>query len=66
MVGFVIARSRAMRSYEAIQLDRDECVSLGGHGALRDDTANQTAPMAIANGASSGEPECGSERRACR
>jgi hypothetical protein len=30
----VIARCPAPRD-EAIQLDRDECVRLGGHGALR-------------------------------
>jgi DUF1680 family protein len=32
---FVIARSPAKRDDEAIQLDRDKCVSLGGRGALR-------------------------------
>jgi len=38
-----IRRSPAKRDEEAIQLDRDECGSLGGHGALRaprDDEAN--------------------------
>ncbi|MEO6569246.1 MAG: hypothetical protein ABIO94_10835, partial [Opitutaceae bacterium] len=34
MVQFVIASSPAARDDEAIQLDFDECPSLGGHGAL--------------------------------
>jgi hypothetical protein len=46
VVQFVIARSPALRDEEAIQLDRDECSRLGGHGALRaprDDKTNYTA-----------------------
>src|SRR5215216_3363813 len=42
-----ISRSPAPRDDEAIQLDRDECASLGGHGALRaprDDKATVPLP----------------------